>query len=202
MKRVIVVCLLFFTCEFHICAQQEWNQTYELYDAKIVDTYYDYENSTQWVLVIGVSKEDMKYNLNHESPLNTLLLVNLKTGGKTIIPNYFVLDNMSSGGILTSETLNAFFSMGTGRGEPKTIYCTLPMSATDSGVLRYDLEKKHYTYIHAGWLHKVLPSGNLLITYTGFEVDYKGYGIPGRGNFDIVVQPDGTILWESNYRPQ
>lgn len=90
MKRVIVVCLLFFTCEFHICAQQEWNQTYELYDAKIVDTYYDYENSTQWVLVIGVSKEDMKYNLNHESPLNTLLLVNLKTGGKTIIPNYFV----------------------------------------------------------------------------------------------------------------
>ena len=156
--------MLFFTCEFHICAQQEWNQTYELYDAKIVDTYYDYENSTQWVLAIGVSKEDVAYNLKSEYPLNTLLLVNLKTGKKTIIPNYFILNNMSSGGICTAETSNAFFPMSIGRGVPKTIYCTLPMYTTDSGVLRYDLEKKDYTYIHAGWLHKVLPSGNLLIT--------------------------------------
>lgn len=163
---------------------------------RVCDTYR--KGETSWQLVIEITETDRIYNNQHqeEDSRNTLRLVDNRRKVSYKIPNYLV-ENNTTGGMLSSEFIDARFSISKDGDFPKYIFYVLPTYTTDNEIYSYNIVTEKISVVHSGTIQNVLPSGNLLITVTGFAKDTNGEILPGRMTFDMIISPTGKELWKS-----
>ncbi len=207
MKKIVLLLLVLMLATTAIFAQSSksqsgWNENVGLYDPKVVDEFRD-DKGEWWYLVIGESVTDRAFNQRHAGTgeeigdsHNSLIIYNKHSHQSIVVPNYLIENNLY-GGALSECFETAYFSPAVD-GFPQYIYYTLPTFITSNAIYRYDIQNRTTEELCAGGIIAVLPSGNLLIGQTGFDYDENGEIIPGRRAFDVIISPEGKILWKSN----
>lgn len=177
-----------------VSSQQKVSETVE-----ILDSVFSWRDKSHWTLELQRKNDESDSARNRwEHPHTTLKMVNRDKDLSVVIPEPSP-KNCSSLDHIASPIIKAVFSPDFEDGMPKYVYCEIPMYATDSQVFRYEVKTGKYISVHHGVLNEVLGSGNLSMTYTGFRTDSNGELMEGRGCFDIVVSPDGKVLWDSGF---
>lgn len=189
MKRYwLLVCLLILFVNA-VDAQQPfakrsndvWNSVYNLWNAKVVD---EYKGVNDWKLVIGESKNDKANNQGEANFQNTLLLVNPSQALSVALPHFGY------------TVMHAWLYIDREQSQPKYVFYTLAEYVTDYEIYRYEISTGQVKKIHSGDIKEILPSGNILIYYSGFSKDPSKVG---RGFYDAIINKEGKLLWVSEF---
>ena len=189
-----------------------WNETYKLYNTKVIDTIYD-ENKGYWELVFGDTEDDIR-----EHWWWSAIIINTAQEKRYLLPRHrgFKIDEIYSGFQfnyendplniynvdyeLLGDTGSGLLSHSMYNGFPRYVFFDGNETGTDNYIYVFDFKTKIFTRICPGTIQKVIPPDNILISQLLYDYEeyYDGDKYLGLKCMEKIITPTGKVIWKGD----